>query len=134
MDANGPADYTAGMNMILRARLLAVVLASCALAFPGSRACAGVDGVDPGTGHLWTQIKDDTYAQKDPFYKGVDAMSSKLNDEMGALKAKRAAMIADTDEWDFCMKEVDASRAQLTRTRRTRSARRGTARSSPWTR
>jgi malate synthase len=100
------------MNMDMRIRLLAFALAPLSLACDLAR--AGVDGVDSETGHYWSPIKDDTYAQRDAFAKGVDALSLRLNQEMGQLKAKRAAMTADTDEWDFSMKEVDASRAQLT--------------------
>jgi hypothetical protein len=114
MEARTSWGYSDGMNISKRVQFLAVVIGACVLAFPGTAVLAGVDGVDPGTGHLWTQIKDDTYSQKDAFSKGVDVMSSKLNDEIGALKAKRSAMTGDTDEWDFSMKEVDCSRALLT--------------------
>lgn len=109
-----PGRYSGPMNKNLRIRLLAFVLGPCALALAGGRALAGTDGVDPGTGHLWTQIKDDTYSVRDHFSRGVDAMSSLLNDQIGQLRAKRLAMTGDTDEWDFSMKEVDSSRALLT--------------------
>jgi hypothetical protein len=102
------------MTTILRTRVLAFALAAAALTLSGGRAYADTDGVDTTTGHLWTLIKDDTYSQRDHFSKGVDTMSRRLNDETGQLRAKRASMIADTDEWDFSMKEVDASRALLT--------------------
>lgn len=95
-------------------RPLAFALALFALTLAGGRAYAGVDGVDGPSGHLWTQIKEDTYSQKDHFSKGVDAMSSTLNEEIGELKAKRAAMTSDTSEWDFSMKEVGSCRDLLT--------------------
>jgi hypothetical protein len=114
MESGRRTLYIGGVNISPRVRLLAVALGSCVLAFPGSTAFAGVDGVDPSSEHLWTLIKDDTYSQKDTFSRGADALSSNLNGKMGELRTKRAAMTADTDEWDFSMKEVDASRAQLT--------------------
>jgi malate synthase len=100
------------MNIVPCVRLLAFALAPFALACQGT--CAGVDGVESTTGHYWSSIQADTYSQRDAFTKGVDAMSARLNDQIAQLKAKRAAMTADTDEWDFSMKEVDASRALLT--------------------
>jgi hypothetical protein len=111
MEFGRRARYIDSMNTILRIRLLACVLAPLALACHG--ACNGVDGVEPTTGHFWTLIKDDTYGQRDAFSKGVDNMLARLNDQVAQLKAKRATMTADTDEWDFSMKEVDASRALL---------------------
>lgn len=102
------------MNIFPRDRLLAFALGSVVFALVGNWARAGVDGVEAETGRLWSPIKDDTYSQRDAFSKGVDAMSARLDNQIGQLKAKRAAMTADTDEWDFSMKEVDAARAQLT--------------------
>jgi malate synthase len=83
------------------------------LALACGRVSAGIDGVEPETGHYWSPIKDYTYSQRDAFSKGVDGMLARLNQQVAQLKAKRAAMTADTDEWDFSMKEVDAARSQL---------------------
>jgi hypothetical protein len=116
MESLGRMGYLVGMNMTPTLRLLAIALGSLAFAVSGNWARAGTDGVEPETGHFWSAIKDDTYGQRDAFSKGVRAMSASLNEQIGQLKAKRVAMISDTDEWDFSMKEVDASRALLTGT------------------
>jgi hypothetical protein len=116
MEPGRQVRYNGPVSIHARIRLLSFALGALALALSGNRACAGVDGVDAETGHYWSPFKDDTYDQRDAFSKGVAAMSARLNDQIGQLKAKRAAMTADTDEWDFSMKEVDASRALLTGT------------------
>jgi hypothetical protein len=104
--------------MKIGARILPLAWAPGLLAFAlsGNLARAAIDGVEAETGHYWSPIKDDTYSQRDAFSKGVAAMSARLNEQISQLKAKRLAMTGDTDEWDFSMKEVDASRSLLTGT------------------
>jgi hypothetical protein len=77
------------------------------------RALGAVDGVQAPPEHFWTEIKDDTYAQRDHFNQGMAKMSARLDEEISELRAKRAAMTTDTKDWDFDMKAVDSARALL---------------------
>ena len=114
MESKGPWRYNWGMKTLPRIRRLALLLASFAFTLVGTRAFAGVNGVDPSNDHLWSDIKGDTYSQRAHFGKGVDSMSARLDQEIGELKAKRAGMTTDTKDWDFAMKEVDESRSLFT--------------------
>ena len=114
MESKAPELYSGCMKTILRFRQLAIVLGSCALSLVGVRAFAGVNGVDPTTDRLWTDIKGDTYIERAHFAKGVDKMSARLDEQLGELRAKRAGMTTDTKDWDFALKEVEESRALLT--------------------
>ncbi len=102
-------------------RQAALLLGLAAVAFadtpgPDAHAVAGVDGAQQPTDQLWADIKGDNYDQRVHFSKGVDRMLAKLDEQIRALKAKRAAMTTDTSDWDFNMKEVDDSRVLLTGT------------------
>jgi hypothetical protein len=97
----------------LRRLALALALAVAALASAGPRAVASIDGVDTSTDQLWAAIKGDTYDQRAHFADGANRMLAKLDEQIQALKAKRAAMTTDTTDWDIAMKEVDGSRVLL---------------------
>jgi len=62
----------------------------------------------------WSYLKDSTYDQRDQFLAGVNRLSARLDDQIRALRAKRAGMSTDTKDWDFAMKDVDESRSLLT--------------------
>jgi hypothetical protein len=102
------------MKTMQRIRQLAFVIGSCAFTLVGTQAIGATNGVEPTTDHFWSDIKGDTYDQRAHFAKGVDAMSARLDQQIGELKAKRAGLTTDTKDWDFAMKEVDDSRALLT--------------------
>ena len=74
---------------------------------------AAVNGVDTTDSHLWTVIKNDSYAERVHFAKGCAKLLERIDVQVGELKAKRANLITDIDDWDFAMKEVDDSRASL---------------------
>jgi hypothetical protein len=101
------------MKTLLQLGRLAFALGLVAVSPAGTRALASVDGVDTSTDHLWSDIKADTYDQRDHTEKGADRMIAKLDQQIRELKAKRAAMTTDTKDWDLAMKEVDDSRVLL---------------------
>ena len=101
------------MNTMLRLRKLALAIGLAALASAGTQAVASIDGVDTSTDQLWTAIKGDTYDQRAHFADGTAKMAAKLDEQIEALKAKRAAMTTDTTDWDISMKEVEGSRVLL---------------------
>jgi hypothetical protein len=45
---------------------------------------------------------------------GVNRLSARLDDQIRALKAKRAGMTTDVKDWDFDMKDVEECRSLLT--------------------
>jgi hypothetical protein len=104
------------MKTILDFRQVAFVFALGlgALALAGTRAVAAVVGAEPFTGHLWSEIKGDTYDQRDHFAAGASRLSAKLGEQIQELRAKRAEMTTDTKEWDFNMKEVEECSVLLT--------------------
>jgi hypothetical protein len=57
-------------------------------------------------GAHWSDIKNDTYDQRDHFAAGAEGLSKRLDEEVRRLKAKRATMTTDTKDWDFAMKAV----------------------------
>jgi hypothetical protein len=63
---------------------------------------------------VWADIQDDTYDQRAHFTSGINRLSAKFDDQIRVLKAKRAAMTADTKDWDLAFQEVEASRTYLT--------------------
>jgi hypothetical protein len=95
------------MNSIRLPRCLAFLLSFFSLSLAG---IASVSGVEPATGHLWSQIKGDTYEQREHFAQGVQQMSAQLGGQIDALLAKRSKMTTDTSDWDFAFKEVESSR------------------------
>jgi hypothetical protein len=62
----------------------------------------------------WADIKGDTYDQRDHFLVGANRLSARLDDQIRALKAKRATMTTDLADWDVAMKDVEESRSLLT--------------------
>lgn len=113
MESGAPAHYIIYMKTILRIGRLAFALGSCAIALAGIQAYAEVNGVDPSSDHLWTDIKGDTYSLRAHFANGTQRMAARLDEQVGELKAKRSGMTTDTKDWDFAMKEVEDSRALL---------------------
>jgi hypothetical protein len=61
----------------------------------------------------WEAIKDYTYEQRADFAAGVARLESQLDGQVAELNAKRAAMTADTKEWDFNMGEMTKARSYL---------------------
>jgi len=61
----------------------------------------------------WMDIKDLTFERRGEFLAGASALEGVLEGQISGLNAKRAAMTAETKEWDFAMKELDASRSYL---------------------
>jgi hypothetical protein len=62
----------------------------------------------------WADLKGDTYDQRDHFLAGANRLSARLDDQIRALKAKRANMTTDLADWDLAMRDVDESRSLLT--------------------
>jgi hypothetical protein len=62
----------------------------------------------------WADLKDDTYDMRAQFATGVGHLSARLDEQIRALRAKRAGMTKDLADWDFAMKEVDDARSDLT--------------------
>ena len=85
----------------------------CGLLLPGIRARAAVDGVEPTGIQYWSDIKSDTYEQRAHFAKGSDVLLARLDEQLTELRAKRAGLKTDTSDWDFAIKEVEASRGML---------------------
>lgn len=62
----------------------------------------------------WDSLKDFTYEKRADFSAGVSRMAAGLDDQVRALKAKRATLTeASTKDWDFAMKELEDARADL---------------------
>jgi hypothetical protein len=73
-----------------------------------------ISGSDGTTNPAWTDIKNDTYDLRAHFSAGANRLSSRLNEQIRVLRAKRALMTTDLKDWDLAMKEVDDSRSLLT--------------------
>jgi hypothetical protein len=73
-----------------------------------------ISGSDGTTNPAWTDIKNDTYAERAHFSAGANRLSHRLDEQIRLLRAKRAGMTTDLKDWDFAMKDVDESRALLT--------------------
>jgi hypothetical protein len=101
------------MKTVPGSRWIAYALGFGAIVLAGDRAVAGVVGTEPSTAHLWSDIKGDTYDQRDHFAGGARLLSAKLDEQIQELRVKRAAMTTDTKEWDFAMKEVEDCRVLL---------------------
>jgi len=101
------------MKTRLGFRQVAFALGIGALALAVTHAGAEVVGAEPSTGHLWSDIKSDTYDQRDHFAAGARRLCAKLDEQIQELQAKRVAMTTDTKEWDFNMKEVEECRMLL---------------------
>jgi hypothetical protein len=70
--------------------------------------------VAPDTGSFtWADIENMTFGQRSAFMAGFTSLVRKLDGQISALTAKRATMTTGTDDWDFAMKEVNASRTYL---------------------
>jgi hypothetical protein len=95
------------------AAALGLILAAAA-SFP-IRALAQLVAVPEQTAdQAWAELKTDTYDQRDHFLAGANRLSARLDDQIRALKAKRAGMTTDLADWDTAMKDVEESRSLLT--------------------
>ena len=62
----------------------------------------------------WDAIKDYTYEKRADFSAGVSRMAVSLDEQVRALKAKRATLSeASVKDWDFAMKELEDARSDL---------------------
>jgi hypothetical protein len=97
-------------RLVLLAGLMVIVAGR-----PGARLNAEpVDVPEQTAQQAWSDLKDDTYDQRAHFTAGVNRLSARLNDQIRALRAKRAGMTTDLKDWDFMMKDVDDARSMLT--------------------
>ena len=94
--------------------LLAAAAVGTVCRAPGQAIAVAASASDGGPADHWTAIKNDGYEQRAHFAAGVERLSARLDREISLLKAKRAGMTKDTDDWDFAMKEVNDSRSYLT--------------------
>jgi hypothetical protein len=71
-------------------------------------------GPDVGL-NRWIEIKDLPYNSRSRFFTGLAGLESRVDGEIAELTAQRAAMsiTAYTEDWDFAMKEMIASRSYL---------------------
>lgn len=63
----------------------------------------------------WTDLKEITYDSRAQFFAGLQKLEARVDEQIGELNAKRAAMnsTVDTKNWDFAMKEMVNARAYL---------------------
>lgn len=63
----------------------------------------------------WSDIKDYNYDSRASFFSGFKRLEAKVDDQIGQLATKRAAMNSSTDTkaWDFAMKEMNDARSYL---------------------
>jgi hypothetical protein len=69
---------------------------------------------DQTADQAWSDLATKTYDQRDQLMTGVNRLSARLDDQIRALKAKRAGMTTDVKDWDFDMKDVEECRSLLT--------------------
>jgi hypothetical protein len=65
------------------------------------------------TTDAWTNIKDYPYEKRADFIAVFSRMVAKFDDKIRGLNARRATMTADTQEWDFAMKELNNARSDV---------------------
>ncbi len=109
--------YRPGITiLIMRTRTIRHIIlgfaavAAASITIPTRAEVIAIAGSDGNTSRTWSDIRNDTYAQRDHFREGAKRLSAWLDHEIAALKAKRAGMTTDTKDWDFAMKEVLDSR------------------------
>ncbi len=70
----------------------------------------------PAADARWGEIKNLSYDERAAFFAGFKRLQARLDEQIGELTARRAAMKADADtkDWDFAMKEVGNARSYLT--------------------
>ena len=61
----------------------------------------------------WADMEKLTFDQRASFVAALSGLVGKLDAQIGALNAKRAAMTTDTKDWDIAMMGVTAARAYL---------------------
>ena len=59
----------------------------------------------------WDEIKDYPFDRRAAFIAGLGRLEAKLEFHIGELKAKRATLKANTDEWDFAMKALETAQS-----------------------
>jgi hypothetical protein len=67
----------------------------------------------PASQATWSDMEVLTYEQRSQFVADLSGLVRKLDGQIGSLNAKRAAMTADTKDWDIAMMDVTAARAYL---------------------
>jgi hypothetical protein len=111
------ADYSGRVSSVPHIRAVRIgigLLASIFLGHVASAAdtSANVAPTEAPITH-WSDIKGDTYEQRVQFLDGARRLLVRLDGEIAPLNARRAAMITDTAEWDFSMKDVNSCRELL---------------------
>jgi hypothetical protein len=63
----------------------------------------------------WIDIKECTYDMRAQFFAGLSRLESRVDGQVKELTARRAAMnsTANTQDWDFAMKEMENARVLL---------------------
>lgn len=63
----------------------------------------------------WSDIENCTYDMRAQFFAGLSSLQARVDREIATLTAKRAAMksTANTQGWDFAMKEMEDARSNL---------------------
>jgi hypothetical protein len=70
--------------------------------------------IAPDTGSsTWADMENLTFDQRAAFTADLTDLVRKLDGQISALNAKRSTMTANTGDWDFAMKEVNAARSYL---------------------
>jgi hypothetical protein len=80
----------------------------------GNSQAVAIAGSDGTAAPDWVAIKNDTYDQRSHFSAGAARLSGRLDSQINILRAKRAGMTTDLQDWDFAMKEVETCRALFT--------------------
>jgi hypothetical protein len=80
----------------------------------GATEVVSIAGSDGSSAPAWVGIENDTFEQRAHFEAGMRGLSARLDEQIRILRAKRSKMTTDVKDWDFAMKEVDASRSYLT--------------------
>jgi hypothetical protein len=82
------------------------------LPLPGPVAARAANTL-PAAQASWSDMETLTYEQRSQFVADLAGLVAKLDDQIGSLNAKRAAMTTDTKDWDIAMMDVTAARAYL---------------------
>jgi len=72
-------------------------------------------GIEAAPGQ-WTDIKDNTFEQRDHFILGLKRLQTTVDLQVDELNARRNTMVQqeiETRSWDFAMKEMENARSHL---------------------
>jgi hypothetical protein len=103
----------------LLAAILSVAVFTAVGGAPQAKPAAAADPVvaaAPVADARWSDIEFTTFELRAKFFTGLDRLEVQLDNQILALKAKRATMkgTTSTKDWDWAMKEMDNSHAYLT--------------------